>query len=223
MRYQIAILLLAAFCLMASAPTKAQWYEGEKWEVTPFGGFETSGSFPIVPTQSLDPTLPTIDRLRVNSSASFGTFVDYSLSENLQAEFMWNRNNTSFSEHDFDTNTYSKAFNSDIDQYQFGLLYMLRNNEHKLRPFIAGGIGFTHESNEGADNPNRTLLSFGLGGGVKYTVTRHIGLRGDIRWLPTRANSTPGLTCDFFGNCFQVNQPNYLERVNFTGGVIFRF
>jgi opacity protein-like surface antigen len=220
MRYRLGALLVFSFCLVWSAPpSEAQWWSptswADRWEVTPYVGYETGGSFPI--NSSL-----TVDSLRVEPGVSFGAYVDYSLSENLQAEFMWGRTNTSFSAHDVTTNTFSKAFNSDIDQFQFGFLYMFRNSEQKLRPFAAGGIGFTHEFNDGIE-PNHTNLSYGLGGGVKYSLAKHISLRGDIRWVPTRAGSTPAQTCDFFGNCFVVNQTNYLQRVNFTGGVTFHF
>jgi opacity protein-like surface antigen len=219
MRYRLAGLFTFLSCLVLSTPSQAQWWSptswADRWEATPYVGYQTGGSFPI--NNSL-----ILDRLRVEGGLSYGTYIDYSLSENFQAEFMWNRNNTSFSAHDVTTNTYSKAFNSDIDQFEFGILYMFRNSERKLRPFGAGGVGFTHQFNDG-NNPNHTNLSYALGGGVKYSLEKHISLRGDIRWLPTRASRTPGITCDFFGNCFQVLQDNYLERVNFTGGVTFHF
>ena len=214
MRFHVALLAML-FSLIASVPARAQWRDVKKWEISPFVGFETGGSYPV--TNSF-----TVDRLRVDSGASYGAFVDYSLTENTQAEFMWSRNNTSFTAHDITTNAYSKAFNSDVDQFELGFLYMLRSSEQKLRPFIDAGIGSTHEFNEGA-NPNRTLLSFGLGGGAKYELSRHFALRGDLRWLPSRANKTPGVTCDFFGNCFRQNMSNYLQRVNLTGGIAFRF
>jgi hypothetical protein len=217
MRYRLLLSLLCMFvlCFAAISPAFGQWRDVKKWEVSPFVGYETGGSYPV--NNSF-----TIDRLRVDGGLSFGTFIDYSLTENSQAEFMWSRNNTSFSERDAATRTYSKAFNSDFDQFSFGFLYMLRNSERKLRPFIAGGIGFSHESNSGG-NPNRTLLAFNLGGGAKYELTRHFALRGDLRWLPSRANKTPAVQCDIFGNCFQQNVSNYLQRVNFSGGIAFRF
>jgi len=215
MRYRLPLLPLFVWCFVTIAPAFGQWHDYKKWEVSPFVGYETSGSYPV--TNSF-----TVDRLRVDSGLSFGTFIDYSLTENSQAEFMWSRNNTSFSERDAATQTYSKAFNSNFDQFSFGGLYMLRNSERKLRPFIAGGIGFSHESNNGV-NPNRTLLAFNLGGGAKYELSRHFALRGDLRWLPSRANKTLQVQCDAFGNCFQQNVSNYLQRVNFTGGIAFRF
>jgi len=215
MQFRSALLLAILFSLTSSVPAIAQWRDFSKWEITPFVGFETRGSYPV--TNSF-----TVDRLRLDSSASFGAYIDHSLTENAQLEFMWSRNNTSFSAHDLTTNSYSKAFNSDIDQFEIGFLYMLRNSERKLRPFIDAGVGFTHEFNDGG-NPNHTLLAFGLGGGTKYELSRHFALRGDLRWLPSRANRTPGVTCDFFGNCFQQLQSNYLQRVNLTGGISFRF
>jgi len=215
MQFRSALLLAILFSLTSSVPAIAQWRDFSKWEITPFVGFETRGSYPV--TNSF-----TVDRLRLDSSASFGAYIDHSLTENAQLEFMWSRNNTSFSAHDLTTNSYSKAFNSDIDQFEIGFLYMLRNSERKLRPFIDAGVGFTHEFNDGG-NQNHTLLAFGLGGGTKYELSRHFALRGDLRWLPSRANRTPGVTCDFFGNCFQQLQSNYLQRVNLTGGISFRF
>lgn len=215
MRFRFVLLLMFVFSLALSSPVKAQYHDYQKWEVAPFVGFETSASYPI--TSSF-----TVDRLRANSGVSFGSFLDYSLTENSQAELMWAQNNTSFSERDSTTHAYTKAFNSNMTQIQFGFLYMLRNSERKLRPFIAGSIGFTHESNDNS-NPNRTLLAFGLGGGTKYEVNRRFSLRGDLRFLPSRANRTPEQVCDFFGNCFVQNVSNYLKRVNFTGGFAFRF
>lgn len=215
MRYRIALLLLTLFGLVASAPANAQWRNVSKWEVAPFVGYETGGSFPV--TNSL-----TVDKLRINSGLSYGTFIDYSLTDNTQAEFMWSQNNTSFSAHDFTTNTFSKAFNSNFNQFTLGFLYMVRNSEVKLRPFFAGGIGFSHEFNSGTE-PNHTLLAFNLGGGAKYQIAKHFALRGDVRYLPSRANRTPGVVCDAFFGCFQQLQSNYLQRFNFSGGIAFQF
>ena len=76
---------LVAFLSLAVIPAHAQ----SKFEITPFVGWQSSGSYPITSTTG------TIDSLRLNSSASFGTFINYSLSENFQPEFIWVRNNTS--------------------------------------------------------------------------------------------------------------------------------
>ena len=201
--------------LLATIPANAQ----SRFEVDPFVGYETSASYPVSFTTGPTGSDP-IDRLRVNDSVSFGTFIDYSLTENFQPEFMWNRNNTSYSAHDILTDSYISAYHSVIDQYQFGGLYMFRSSEVRLRPYVAASIGFTHDSN-GSGTPNRTEFSYSLGGGVKYYVGRHFGLRGDIRYLPTYGSSSNQLYC-YYG-CYYANVSHYLNRASLTGGLIFKF
>jgi hypothetical protein len=208
------------FALFAANLTRAQG----RFEVTPFVGYETSTSYPVSPFSSA----AQVDRFRINDALAFGTFLDYNVSENFQAEFMWNRNNTSYSARDTLTNTYFKAFNSDVDQFQFGGLYMFRNSDHRLRPYFAASVGFTHDDNSnlagvvGASS-SRTEFSYSIGGGVKYYITRHVGFRGDIRYLPTYGSSSYNQYCDPFFGCYTAKSPNFLNRGSFTGGVIIHF
>jgi len=222
------ILAVAAFLLMAIS-TRAQG----RFEISPFIGYETSGSYPLSVVSTVGGgSSALVDNLRVNDALAFGSFLGYNLTENFQVEFMWDRNNTSYSAHDITTLQYFKAYNSDIDQFQFGGLYMFRGSEHKLRPYAAASLGFTHDSNssiatagsiETATTPNRTAFAYSVGGGVKYYLNRHVGLRGDIRFMPTYGSSSIGQYCDPFYGCYNAKVHNYLDRGNFVGGVIFRF
>jgi Outer membrane protein beta-barrel domain len=207
---------VAAVLLLAADSARAQ----ERFEVTPFVGYETSASYPIFVMTGPVGTDP-VDRLRVNGSTAFGGFFDYSLTENFQPEFMWNRNNTSYGAHDIVTDSYVSAYHSIIDQYQFGGLFMFRSSEEKIRPYVAMSVGFTHEFN-GNNAPNRTEFSYSLGGGVKYYLSRHVGLRGDLRYLPTYGSSSNELYCGPFG-CYYGNVSHYLNRGSFTGGIVFKF
>jgi opacity protein-like surface antigen len=201
--------------LFAAISTNAQ----ERFEITPFVGYETSGSYPVSSSQISGVTSP-FDRLQVNGSTAFGSFLDYSLTENSQLEFMWNRNNTSYSARDILTDSYASAYHSVIDQYQFGGLYMFRSSEVKLRPYLAASLGFTHEFNSNGTS-DRTAFSYSLGGGVKYYLSRHLGLRGDVRYLPTYGSSSNELFCGF--GCFNANVDHYLNRGSFVGGIVFKF
>jgi outer membrane protein W len=217
MKYRATCVGLLALLMLAGVSTRAQ----ERFEVSPFVGFETSGSYPVNLSTNTIIANP-IDRLRVNQATSYGTFLGYNLTENIQAEFMWDRNNTSYSARQILDGTYFKAYNSDIDQYQFGFQYMFLDSSHRLRPYVAASVGFTHDSN-GGGNPSRTEFSYSLGGGAKYYLSRHFGLRGDIRYLPTYGSSSYGLYCDPFGFCANAKVANFLNRGNFVGGVILRF
>jgi hypothetical protein len=206
-----AACLILALCFCASA-LPAQTH---RWELTPFIGFETRGSYPL--QNALQ-----VDRLRANANISFGTFLDYSVSDNFQAEFLWAHNPTQYSERNIATGQYTKAFNTQIDQYQFGGLILLRDDRHKVRPYMATGLGFTRDSNSGG-NPSRTAFAFNIGGGLKYEVNRFVGFRSDVRWIPTYGSSSPGTYCDPFGFCYPATIRNYLQRVNLSTGVSIRF
>jgi Outer membrane protein beta-barrel domain len=203
---------------LTSVPAKAQG----RFEITPFAGYETSGSYPIDVFSNNGGIPAPVDKLRVNDALAYGTFLGFNLTENAELEFMWNRNNTSFSARNALTGEYSKAYNSDVDQYQFGGLYMLLNSEHRLRPYVAASLGFTHEGNEGG-TPNRTAFAYSIGGGVKYYLNRHLGLRGDVRFMPTYGSTGNATYCDPFYGCYNARVSNYLNRGSFVGGIIFKF
>ena len=228
MKHRIAWFLAVAAFLLAAVSTKAQG----RFEVTPFVGYETSGTYPIDVLSGSGGSLALVDHLRVNDALSYGSFLGYNLSENFQLEFMWDRNNTSYSARDITTLQYFKAYNSDIDQFQFGGLFMFRGSEHRLRPYFAASLGFTHDSNGSVTTsgsapvgttPNRTAFAYSIGGGVKYYLNRHVGLRGDVRFLPTYGSSSIGEYCDPFFGCYSAKVRNFLDRGNFVGGLIFRF
>jgi len=203
------VLALSGFLLLSAGNAKAQEH---KFELTPFASYETSGSYPVT-------TSFTVDRLRSDGNVSFGTFLNYSLTPYFEPEFLWVHNPSSFSQRDAVTGIYTKAFNSQIDQYQFGGSLLLRSPEAKWRPYFGATLGFTHDGNSGG-NPNRTAFAYSFGGGVKYYATKHLGFRFDARYLPTYGSSSPGLVCDPFGFCYTARVHNYLNRGNFGIGII---
>lgn len=206
--------------LVSSRPANAQWRE-HRLEITPVVGYETPGSFPISDPLN-NGTGSFRDRFRADGGLSYGAFLDFSISRHAQFEFGWNRNSTTFRERLAPNPAYLRAFDSDIDQYQFGMLYMFTGSDHKIRPYVAAGLGFEHEFNSGL-TPNRTDFSYNLGGGVKCMFTRHLGLRADARYVPAYKNSSTEIECDPFGFCFPARVAHFLNRGNFTTGVLLRF
>src|SRR5205807_3076845 len=118
MRLGMISLLAGTISLMASAPARAQYYGREKWEVTPFAGYATSGSYPLTSSTV------TVNGLRISGAASFGTFIGYTVTTNAQFECLWDRNTTSYSVQQTPGGPFQKAYNSDVDQHQFGAMYM---------------------------------------------------------------------------------------------------
>jgi hypothetical protein len=209
-RTDIRVFAGAVLWLVASTdPTFAQTIE-----VTPFVGYETSGSYPLA-----NPT--DVQALRADAGRTYGFFADVRLMQNLQGEFYWVGNKTTYSQQDASTGAYGNAFNTRIDQYQFGALYHLRDREHVWRPYLAGSLGFTHDSNSGVAD-NRTAFGLGLGGGFKYEPSRHFGVRVDARWMPTYGSSGLGTYCDEFYGCYPDTVANYLQRFNAVMGLVIR-
>jgi hypothetical protein len=183
-------------------------------EITPFVGYESSGSYPLE-----DPT--AVQSMRADAGRTFGFFADVRLMQNVQGEFYWVGNRTTYSQQSAATGAYGDAFTTRIDQYQFGALYHLRDRDHSWRPYLAGSLGFTHDSN-GGTAANRTAFGIGLGGGIKFEPSRHFGLRADARWMPTYGSSGLGLTCDEYYGCYQDTVANYLQRFNAVMGLVIR-
>ena len=98
-----------------------------------WSAFGTPGSsIPIGTTNASN-----IDQLRVNGDLSFGGFLDYSVLDYLQLEFMYTRNQSTYSQHNFVTGAYTFAYDSNIDQYQFGVLVpFLGSGFYRERKFV---------------------------------------------------------------------------------------
>ena len=198
-----------AALLVAGHPATAQTIT-----VTPFVGYETAGSYP--PQNPSD-----IQALRADAGRTYGVFFDYRLLQNVQAEFTWIHNATTYSASRDNPDIFVPAFDTSIDQYQIGGLFHLRDRDKAIRPYLAGGLGVTHDAN-GGGNPSRSAFSFSLGGGMTYEPTGHFGFRADARWIPTYGSSFPTSECDFDGFCYPATQRNFLQRINLTAGLIFR-
>lgn len=217
-----ATAFLFLICGVSSAD--AQYGFGESHrdiEITPFAGGRFGGVINLpAPTQPLS---NTVDYLGIDSNYDYGVMGDVNVLGNIQAEFMWSRQPSTLGAHEVTGQT-TPAGNVNVDVYQWSLLYPFRDRSAKLRPYIAGGIGFTHWGTSVPGTlPFTNNVSFNLGGGAKYFFARHYGVRVDFRWVPSRTTSELGEFFDpFFGPYF-ANINNYAQQTQLNGGLIFRF
>lgn len=69
------------------------------------------------------------------------------------------------------------------------------------------------------DLESETKLSFNLGGGLSYSVSRTMAIEGRATYKPTMMNDrAAGDFCDAFGFC-----QSALQQFEIAGGVRFRF
>lgn len=214
--------LLSLSVLFAGAPSaSAQYHFGYSQprdiDITGFGGGRFFGKIDL-------PNSTGPDYLKIDNNYDYGLMADIGLLGPLQAELMWSRQPTALEVHDPSTGVFSPGGSVTLDNYQFSLLYQMGDSSAKLHPYFGGGVGFTHWGNAANDQlPFTNTVGFDFGGGVKYYIVKHIGMRLDFRWLPTRTTSQLGYTYDYFGNAYAVNINNYAQQIQLNGGLIFRF
>ncbi|HKV27845.1 MAG TPA: outer membrane beta-barrel protein [Candidatus Acidoferrales bacterium] len=213
-------ILVLVFVLSCGASCAlAQGSIPQKIELTPFGGTRFGGKIAIN-----DQNNPNINYLAVKSSIDYGAMFDYTIWDNFQAEVMWVRQPTDLRAHDSTNDSLTTLTNSDLDSFTFGAAYSFKPVDAKMKPFIAGGLGFTNFTN--TDNPNNVFLGFhnrftyNIGGGFKYYFSKYAGLRFDLRYAPTRG--LPQTVCDpFSGFCFR--QSGHINQGEANLGLILRF
>jgi outer membrane protein W len=199
----------------------------QKFEVTPFVGSKFGGKINV----SENTSNPNVENILIKSSIDYGAIVDYNIWSSFAIEFLWNRQPTSLSAEELNPNTgipSGTQFLTDttLDTYTFGAAYTFRSDS-KIRPFIAGGVGWTNFTN--VDNPNGLYLGFynrlayNIGGGIKYYMTDHFGLRFDLRYMPTRTTPSSGEECSVYYGCYEVAQNNHANQGGANLGVIVRF
>lgn len=220
------VLLSAALLTLGASGAQAQawnssssagpgfWNRG--FEITPFGGARFGGAIDL---NSSSPT--NVDNLGIRNDWDYGAMLDVDLFPHAQAEFMWDQQPTVLSENYFGGGS-SRIGEASLSTFQWSLLYDFLQPGEKFQPYIVGGVGFTSYNTNGIiDLGNQ--LAFNVGGGVKYFLTPHIGVRLEGRYMPSRTTEGVGEYCDPFYGCYNATVHNYANQGMANIGVIFRF
>lgn len=198
--------IIFGILFMASIPTDSM---GQNFEVTPFAGYRFGGSF----VDSF-----TGVGLDIKDSESYGVVIGINTSPETQIEFLYSHQTTEIEPEGFFSPTSLTSL--EMDTYHLGGSYIWDSGKD-LRPFVQGTVGATHFRPDRAGLNSETRFSFGLGGGVKYYFTKHIGVRLGGRALATLLNSNSAIFCS--GGCTIRVQSSTLWQFEGTLGIIFAF
>ena len=204
------LLLVFLLSIIGVSSARAQ----HEFEVTPFGGARFGGV--------VDVNTNSVDYLTIKSGWNYGIQADYTLFPQLQAEFMFNHQPTDLDQHVIATDTRQFLTSADLDEYEWGFLFSLKSPEKNLQPFIVGGLGFTHWKS-GGELPFGNRFSYNLGVGAKYFFSRHVGLRAEARWSPSRTTTQDQVFFDPFFGPQLVAVASHAEQGQANLGLIFRF
>ena len=189
----------------------------QNFEFTPYVGGQLNGG--------LNLTTSLFHRFEVANGINYGVTLGYLLGEHSEVEFSWNRNKADVRAQPFGGFSSIKLFTMTQDQYLGNFLFDFTPREDKVRPFLLVGIGAAALDPDVHGVSGATRFVYAIGGGAKYNVSNHFGLRGQVKWSPTYITSTnAGYWCDpFWGGCWLVGNNHYLHELDITGGITFRF
>jgi len=199
-------LLLGIWLASSALPAQAV-------DVVPFAGFRFGGD---VTTQPLQASTES-NSLSLNAALSYGAVVDIPLYELRSLEIYYSRQPTTISPSGTNLTgsrdvTVTVLHVGLVDAYQ-------SDDDPRLSWLLFGTFGGTQLS---AGGETETKPSIGLGGGVLWMASKHIGIRGDIRALITfSGNSSTTALCN--GGCNVAFTSSVVAQGEMSVGLVARF
>ena len=217
-RWMIIMLLAAAFALSGPAPACAQGLEIQGFEVTPFIGGRFGGTFDVQPEGFAE------TRASLQDSVSYGVGAGFRFDDFSLIEFRWTRASSGLA-----LETVPPVVNplgirvADVTLNQFHGDFTREfplDEVHAIRPFLMASVGATHL---GSTSTGFTRFSFGIGTGLKVSVTPKLGIRVEARWLPIWVQPEVSSFACGFGGCIAVLSGRLTQQFEVTAGPVFRF
>src|SRR6516162_3205175 len=138
-----------------------------RFDFTPFIGYRTSMSFPIEPHVS-----GTNPRVELDVSPSYGVSFGVRPHEDDLVEIRWARQDSYAHSQDITPQPARQRVMLDQFHGDFSHEYLVEDWATWARPFVLASVGGTHIS---GTSTHFTRFSFGIGGGVRFYASRHLG------------------------------------------------
>jgi opacity protein-like surface antigen len=198
-------------CLLCFSLTHSALLAGV--EITALSGYGVGGEF----EEHLSG-----GKLKVSDTSLYGAAINFDAGQetNAQIELYFTRQETRLTGGNLASQ--NSAFNLTIDYYHIGGMLMSGASDSKFKPFIVGTIGATHMNPVPSSYSSHTAPSLGLGGGVKYFVTKHIGLRAEARAIGTLVDGSAVAFVGPGGSRVYIQGDLFLQ-FHFNAGLILRF
>jgi opacity protein-like surface antigen len=207
-------LLLAMGWVVIVAP--AVWAQ-KGIEITPFVGRQFNSG--------VDISTSVYNRIDVQNGMNYGISGVYLLREYTGVEFMWNHNNANTSAHFTAGGTAPNVFDLRTNQYLGDFVIHFTGRESHFRPFVFFGGGVSNLAPDRSNAGSITRFAWAFGGGAKYNFSEHLGVRVQAKASPTYINAGGSFywCLPVWGGCWSNGQSNFLQEVDISGGITFRF
>ena len=160
-----------------------------RFDFTPFTGYRTSMSVPVEP--HITGTNP---RVVLDANPSYGASLGVRLkNEDDLVEIRWARQDSYV--HTEDITPQPPRQRVILDQFHgdFSHEPLIEDWASWARPFVLASVGATHVSS--STNINFTRFSFGIGGGVRFYASPHLGFKIQAEWLPVVVDPHVAFIC----------------------------
>ena len=206
MSARIKITLIISLILLVGS--SCSWAQGPKFDITPFVGVRAGGSF----EDNLSGKTLTVD-----ASESYGLTVDMDYDATGQVHLLWSRQHSDFEA----PGSTDGNLRLNIDYYHFGGTYSWGQDE-RYKPYVAFSVGATNFSPTDSGYSNELRFSMGLGLGLKYFLTPHIGLMVEGRGFGTLMGGVGTIFCSN-DNCQIRVASELFTQIEARTGIVFRF
>lgn len=210
------VLIALAVAFASSAPALAQ-LRGGTVEINPFAGYLFGGSFGRARTDFNEPFGLHLD---VADDANYGGRIGYNFNSHFELEFEYAQTDTTFQIHSNRSFAPDQSLGDLKIQYFMG--YATFNFGHgRAVPYftVGGGAADLSPRFSGASSASDTRYTAAIGGGLKYFLNPHFGLRFDGRLYSTYLSTT-----DFYcGPYYVCTQSNWLTNGVLNGGLLVAF
>ncbi len=152
------------------------------FDATPFVGYQFGGKF-----TSYEGDLNVVD------NQNYGIFIDIPINPSgLKAEILYSRQDTVFELRTRPPSSLTRPlFDLTVEYYNVGALF--EKPRGKVRPFGVVTLGGSRFAPKTGDYSDEWFFNITFGGGAKAYLSKHVGLRADLRVLAPMNYAGTGL------------------------------
>lgn len=205
---------------LAELPEERDPERERGFEVTPMAGFRFGGTASTTYSEY-------IESLDVSAAPSFGLALELPILRTVNLEFLWSHQDTELTasfRQEPPAGYGEKLTHLNVDTFHLGALWLLGREGAAVRPYMDLLFGLTILT-PAPQFSTLTRFSGSLGGGAKFRLSRAVGARLGIRFMPVYVNatSTGYVTCDPWYGCYTYYDSNYLYQWDAYTGLTYRF
>jgi len=188
-----------------------------RFDFSPFAGYRTSMTFPVDPHVT-----GTNPRVVLDASPSYGFSFGLRLLPNREEDLIevrWARQDSYLHTEEITPapprqRVVLQQFHGDFSHEPY-----IQDWPKWAKPYVIGSVGATYLST--GSSISFTRFSFGLGGGVRFYPTRHLGFKLQAEWVPVLTDPSVAFVCG--AGCLVHVGGNAVSQGEAFAGTFMRF